>query len=258
MLRAPARGVQARFAVKEGEVSLDTSAPDIIIDSREASKVPGVVEWLKRVGLKVEVKPLPAGDYLLNAAPGRKRLIVERKTPTDLVEAFKGRLWEQLELLKSLESETTDIAIAIEGYLPLVRKLTKWSETSVARLLDEIALSWRIPVIPCPDRKWFVRWLAAKAKDLGKPEEKVEHPLRTTRKRKLASLNDRILYVMQGVCGAKTARALLKKFKTIKGVANASPSELMVKRLVGEKKAKEIWEIFNTEWKPEDESLKRE
>jgi DNA excision repair protein ERCC-4 len=233
----------------EDRASDESGHVDLVVDSREVYQMPGIAEELSGMGVRVDVRPLAAGDYLLHASPGRSPLLVERKTPTDFLESVKGRLWHQLEVLKGAEADGFSVAVALVGYLPVIRRLTKWNESSVARLIDEVALSWRIPIIPCPDRRWFTSWLAAKSKSLGREGEKRMVAMRHARRE--MSLNDKILYVLEGVAGTLTARALLKKFGTINAIANAPVDALRLHRLVGGRKAQEIWSVFHTPWKEE-------
>lgn len=223
---------------------------DLVVDSREAAQQARLVSSLSSL-LRVKVNLLPAGDYLLLAHAGRRPLLLERKSPTDLVQGLKGRLWPQLKQLVELKSHY-DVAVVLVGYLPVIRKLTRWSESAVARLIDEIALDWQVPIIPCPDDRWFVGWLVAKARSLGRAEEKRAHPLRHGKKG--SSAQERALFVAEGLAGPQIAQALLRKFRTLRALANASPQELLIPRLVGEKRAQEIWSILNTPW-PEEPGL---
>ena len=66
----------------------------LVVDEREKkSRIP---DLLKAVGINVEVKTLPVGDYIV--AP---ETIVERKTISDLISSiFDGRLFDQCNRLK--------------------------------------------------------------------------------------------------------------------------------------------------------------
>lgn len=106
------------------EVQTALSPIDLIVDTREASKHKSLVAWLETQGFSISMHFLPAGDYVLNATPLKKRLCIERKTPMDLVSRILrerstgetgGRLWEQLGLLSQVRDETTDVAIALIG-----------------------------------------------------------------------------------------------------------------------------------------------
>lgn len=225
---------------------LNNKGVDVIVDVHERASNPDIYKSLSQL-VKVAVDSLPAGDYLLLASEGKKPLLVERKTVTDYLNSLKGRIFSQLEALRSLSKEV-DVLILIEGYWGLIRKLNlQWNEASIARLTDEILLSWRIPILYSVDKRFTITWLTSKAKSLGEPERKQRKNLRTSPKS--LSLNDRILYTLEGVCGYQTAVNLLKKFKTLRAIANASKRELMDTELVGEKRAELIYKVFNTEWR---------
>jgi len=72
--------------------------------------------------------------------------------------------------------------------------------------------------------------------------------------KKPMSIQERILYVAEGLVGPVLARRLLEKFKTLRNIANASVYELMSVEGIGEKRAQEIYAIFNTEWRGEVEN----
>ncbi|OYT56721.1 MAG: hypothetical protein B6U76_02875 [Desulfurococcales archaeon ex4484_217_2] len=225
---------------------------DIIIDSREAAKNKDVVEVLKRKGVKVAISALTVGDYYLLAPEGRKPILVERKTVMDFLNSIRDkRVWEQAKILKEAEEvEEVIPVIILEGSLSAIERFTKWRITAVLRILDELVLSWNIRVIPTPNRKSTIEWLVAKIKALGSPERKRPPKLRV--KKKPMSINEQILYVAEGLVGPVLARKLLLHFKTLRNIANASVGELMRIEGIGEKRAKEIYAIFNTTWKPQD------
>jgi len=225
---------------------------DIIIDSREAAKNKDIVEVLKRKGVKVSISALTVGDYYLLAPEGRKPILVERKTVMDFLNSIRDkRVWEQAKILKEAEEvEEVIPVIILEGSLSAIERFTKWRITAVLRILDELVLSWNIRVIPTPSKKSTIEWLVAKIKALGSPERKRPPKLRV--KKKPMSINEQILYVAEGLVGPVLARKLLLHFKTLRNIANASVGELMRVEGIGEKRAKEIYAIFNTTWKPQD------
>ncbi|HIQ23720.1 MAG TPA: hypothetical protein EYH50_01565 [Pyrodictium delaneyi] len=223
---------------------------DVVVDSREASKNKDIVNELRRKGLRVAIQVLEAGDYYLLARDYRKALLVERKTVTDFANSIRdNRIWEQAKLLKeAAQKEGVKPLIILEGWLGVIEKRTRWNIAALLRILDELVLDWGIPVIPTHNKRATVAWLAAKAKSLGKTEEKRVIRLRV--EKKPLTLNERILYVAEGLVGPTLARRLLEKFRTLRRIANASIQELMTVDGIGEKRAKEIYAIFNTTWEP--------
>jgi len=221
---------------------------DIIIDSREASKQRDIVEELRRRGLKVAIRNLSAGDYYLLATEDKKPILVERKSIIDFANSVRdNRIWEQAKLLKEFENKEDAIAILlIEGSFSLLKRFTKWNITAILRVIDEIITTWNLRVLPTPNKEATIAWLAAKAKSLGATNRKRIIRLRT--EKKPMTLNERILYVAEGIVGPTIARKLLRHFKTLRNIANASIPELMKVEGIGEKRAREIYAIFNTPW----------
>ena len=221
---------------------------DIVVDSREASKNSDIVEGLRRRGLRVAVAGLGAGDYYLLAREPTKAVLVERKTVLDLANSIRdGRIWDQVRRLKEVaEEDGVRPVIVVEGWLGLIEKRTKWNIAAVLRVIDEIVLDWGVPVLPTHSKEATIAWLAAKARSLGRTEEKRVVRLRV--EKKPMTLRERILYVAEGLAGPTIARRLLAHFRTLRRIANASVAELMRVEGVGEKRAREIYAIFNTPW----------
>ncbi|MCS7138109.1 MAG: hypothetical protein NZ941_07055 [Candidatus Caldarchaeum sp.] len=181
----------------------------IVVDSNEAAESSRLFQSLSKV-VETTVKPLPAGDYLI---VGREtNALVERKTIMDFLNSLKGRLWDQLSLIKEFEGEKV---IILEGYLGLYRK-RGWREVSVLALMDRIVNEWGVPIIPTPDIRGTLTYLVWKNKSLGEVDEFREYPLRV--KRKDMTPEEQALYVLEGLCGHETAKSLLKHFKTLRNV----------------------------------------
>ena len=225
---------------------------DIVVDSREDAKHPEFKSTFTREGLRVAVQELPAGDFLLLAAPGKQSVLVERKTVDDLANSIRdNRIWEQSFLLR--EAATRDghkALIVVEGHLDKLEKYRGWRVQSVLRVLDTLVLDMNIPVLFTPSKEATVAWIVAKAKSLGKTEEKKVMRMRV--EKKPMTLEERVLYVAEGLVGPTLARRLLAKFKTLKNLANASVHELMSVEGIGEKRAHEIYAVFNTPWQGEE------
>ena len=221
---------------------------DVIVDSREASKNSDVVSELRKARLKVAISALNVGDYFLLASKDKKPILVERKTVTDFLNSIRdNRIWDQLKLLKRAEGEeNVVVVILIEGYLGIVEKYTKWNISAVLRIMDEIIIDWNVRIMPSPNKKATIAWLVSKAKSLGVAEKK--RPPRLRVEKKPMSINERILYVAESIVGPVLARRLLRKFRTLRNLANTSVPELMNVEGIGEKRAKEIYAIFNTAW----------
>ena len=221
----------------------------IVVDSNEAAENESMVESLRKV-VEVAVKPLPAGDYLI---VGREsNALVERKTIMDFLNSLKGRLWDQLSLIKEFEGEKV---IILEGYLGLYRK-RKWNEASILALMDRIVNEWKVPIIPTPDKRATLTYLVWKNKSLGEVEEFREYPLRV--RRRDMTVEEQAVYVLEGLVGHETAKALLSHFKTLRNVFTAlDPSSQRFEELrklkvsgrrIPENTVKRILEVANHEY----------
>jgi len=225
---------------------------DVTIDSREANiyikKQVTIRKYLESLGLKVRVSTLPVGDYLLHARVKEESVLIERKTVTDFANAIRtNRLWEQLELLSlAKKDERMQVVLILEGWIRLLEKFTKWQPQAILRIIETIEVKYGIPVVPSPNFEWTALYIKARATALGRSEEKKVYALRVGRKPK--DVQERILYVVEGLVGPVLARRLLKKFKTIKRLANAQKVELMLVEGIGEERAEFIWRVFNTPW----------
>lgn len=225
---------------------------DVIIDSREDSKHPEFRKSLISSGLKVAVKKLEAGDFLLLASPGKRPVLVERKTINDLGNSIRdNRIWEQAKLLVEAARRDGYIPmIIIEGWLGVLEKYRGWKIQSVLRVLDTLMIDFDIKILNTPNKPATIGWLVSKAKSLGKTSEKRVYRLRV--EKKPMTIQERIIYVTEGLVGPKLARKLLGVFGTLRNIANASVQELMKVEGIGEKRAKEIYLVFNTRWADEE------
>jgi len=199
------------------------------------------VEKLKEVIPEVEVRPLTAGDYLVCD------ILIERKTPTGLLSDVKSkRLWSELDKMKRCEGVLP--LVIIEGSLTVAEKFTSWTVSQIAGVINSVILDWQIPVIVLPSRRWLVTYLQELYKRRTAEGKSRPHSLRI--KEKAEKISDKIRLVVEGLPGVSGARAikLMKKFKTIRRLANASLKELESIEGIGEKTAKAIYEVLNAEF----------
>ena len=216
----------------------------IVVDSREAVQARGVIKRLRDLSIDVKVEPLPAGDYLVFD------ILIERKTPTGLLSDTRSkRLWSELDKMKRCEGVTS--LLVVEGSLGIAEKFTNWSVTQILGVINSVILDWNIPVVILPSRRWFVTYLSELVKRGAMEGKKGPHPLRV--KEKAEKISEKIRLVVEGLPGVSGPRAikLMKKFKTIRALANASVADLKAVEGIGEKTAKAIYEILNAEFREE-------
>ena len=112
----------------------------IVVDERE--KKSGIPDLLKSIGLNIEMKTLPIGDYIV--AP---ETIVERKSIRDLMASvFDGRLFDQCSRLKEHFEHPI---VLMEGNVDEIEEITE-NPLIFYGALSTVVIDFKIPVIPTP------------------------------------------------------------------------------------------------------------
>ena len=208
----------------------------IVVDEREKkSGIPGI---LKGIGINLEIKTLPIGDYIV--AP---ETVVERKTISDLVSSiFDGRLFDQCNRLK--EHYQFPILL-IEGNIDEIEELTENSLVFYGAI-SSIAFDFKIPVIHTPNASHTAKLLVSMCsrKDASKgPFIKKIRKSNDIQKQQLS-----MLCSLPGV-GEKTAIRMLEKFGTPLRVLSSSTTELSKVSGLGEARAKNIKKMLEKQSK---------
>ena len=208
----------------------------IVVDEREKkSGIPGI---LKGIGINLEIKTLPIGDYIV--AP---ETVVERKTISDLVSSvFDGRLFDQCNRLK--EHYQFPILL-IEGNIDELEELTE-NPLVFYGAISSIALDFKIPVIHTPNASHTAKLLMSMCsrKDASKgPFIKKIRKSNDIQKQQLS-----MLCSLPGV-GEKTAIRMLEKFGTPLRVLSSSTTELSKVSGLGEARAKNIKKMLEKQSK---------
>ena len=208
----------------------------IVVDERE--KKSGIPDILKGIGINLEIKTLPVGDYIV--AP---ETVVERKTISDLISSiFDGRLFDQCNRLK--EHYQFPILL-IEGDIDEIEKLTE-NPFVFYGAISSIALDFKIPVIPTPNASHTSKLLismCSRKDTVGGPFIKKIRKSSNLQKQQLS-----MLCSLPGV-GEKTAVRMLEKFGTPLKVLSSSVTELSKVSGLGEARAKNIKKILKVQSK---------
>jgi ERCC4-type nuclease len=166
-------------------------------------------------------RKLDAGDYYIPAE--KYDLIVERKSVTDYIDSvFSTRLWEELEKIKSVESNGKLIPmLLVEGDWHFVMKYGKKDRSVVgsiyASLLSTIA-SWGIHVVSSPALSWTPYVLASFTKWLGRPRY-AEPPVYKPKAVSLDELAIRVLCSLPHI-SVERAKKILKHYETVENALN--------------------------------------
>jgi len=206
------------------------------VDERE--KKSGIPDLLKEIGISLEIKTLPVGDYIV--AP---ETVVERKTISDLISSiFDGRLFDQCNRLK--ENYQFPILL-IEGDINEIEKLTE-NPFVFYGAISSIVIDFKIPVIPTPSASHTSKLLISMCsrKDISSgPFIKKIRKSNNLQKQQLS-----MLCSLPGV-GEKTAIRMLEKFGTPLKILNSSVTELSKVGGLGESRASNIKKILKVQSK---------
>lgn len=208
--------------------------PKVIIDYREKNSL--VPSELTGLGLEIEFKNLKVADYLVQG------IAIERKTVSDFVSSMVNRrLPKQLEELNQYK----DRLLIIEGIdeQDLYTDSEDWTgmhPNAIRGFLLSILLKYRVPIIFTKNYEDTAKFLSVLSK--RKPNEL---PLNV--KKKSLNKKEQLQLMIEGFpgIGPKTAKKLLKKFKTIKNIINASEENLS--EVIG-KKAEVMKKIIDSKY----------
>ena len=208
----------------------------IVVDERE--KKSGIPDLLKSIGVNVEMKMLPIGDYIV--AP---ETIVERKSIQDLISSvFDGRLFDQCDRLKN---NFEFPIILVEGDINSIEDLTE-NPFVFYGAISSITIDFKIPIITTLDSSHTAKLLVAmcsqKAQSKGPFIKKIRKS-NDIRKQQLS-----ILCSLPGI-GEKTAIQLLEKFGSPIQVFTSSTADLAKIKGLGKVRAVKIKKILQNQSK---------
>lgn len=187
----------------------------IIADYREKNSL--VASEMISLGMEVEFRELKVADYLVGS------VAIERKTVGDFVSSMKNkRLTRQMEEIQQYR----DRLLIIEGVDE--QELYTDSEdfagmhpNAIRGFLLSILLKHKVPIIFSKDYGDTARFMSVLAK-----KKSGEISLNVVKKN--LNKKERMQFIVEGFpgIGPKTAKKLLKRFKSIKKVINADAKDL--------------------------------
>jgi len=213
---------------------------NFICDQRE--RVSKVIDELKKlsnenIDIKIILEQLEVGDYQLS-----KEVVVERKTIDDLESSIMdGRIFSQIQDLLKVPKP----CMIVEGNMDLVHNGgSRLNRKAIIGLLTTIGINYKIPIFFTKNIKETAQYLyvIAKREQLGNGAL----PRLRYSKTKM-SFSQRQLFIMESFpdVGPTLARSILKNFKTLKNVANASVEDLKKVPKLGPKKANKLKYLFD-------------
>ncbi len=208
----------------------------IVVDERERKS--GIPDLLKAIGMNVEMKTLPIGDYIVAS-----ETIVERKSIRDLLTSiFDGRLFDQCNRLK----ENFEFPIVMmEGNVDEIEEIAE-NPLVFYGALSTVVIDFKIPIIPTPSAAHSAKLLLSMCSRKESPKGPFLKKIRKyddLEKQQLSSLCS-----LPGV-GEKFATRMLEKFGSPLNAFNASSSELAKVEGLGASRSKKIKKILESESK---------
>jgi ERCC4-type nuclease len=193
------------FSKKTNKKRKPKVIPKVVADIHEKnSLIISELESSKEIDL--EVKSLKIGDYLIG------NTIIERKTTSDFVSSMiNKRLIQQLNQMKKYKQQM----LIIEGDFESLYRLK--NSNSVRGFI--LSLSQQIPIIFTQDNEDTAKYLITLAKQQLKP--KIEFTLHSRIPKTIKEQKQYVLEAFPGI-GPKSAKKLLKEFKTLTNTLNAS------------------------------------
>jgi len=196
----------------------------IIIDNHEKNSF--VPSELKEQGFEIEFKDLKVGDYIV------RDIVIERKTVSDFISSMiNKRLSNQIEELKQYKNPLLIIEGIDEQELyteEYFKEKTGMHPNSIRGFLVSILLVHKIPIIFTKNAEDTAKFISVILK--RKPKEVSLNVSKRNLNKK-----ERLQFILESFpgIGPKTAKKLLKKFKTLRNIFNAQIDEL--KELIGKK-----------------------
>ncbi len=208
----------------------------VIVDPREKGNP--LVKALIDMGAEVSLQRLDSADYMLSP-----RVAVEHKTVQDFVDSIvDGRILSQL---KALRESYQNPVIVIEGDEDIY-SVRNVHPNAIRGMLATIAVSYSIPLIHTKNFRDTASLLLIMARREQDETTRVFQP-HSTKPRTKREMQEYVVSALPGV-GGTLARPLLSHFKSINKLFNASVKELKEVELIGEKKARAIRDIIDSEY----------
>lgn len=214
---------------------VEKSKTVVFADSREGNSK--VIRHLSEMEIDVKVRSMAVGDYQVS-----DEVVIERKTAKDFVDSIiDKRLFKQA---RELSEEFKRPILILEGddiYNGMIHP------NAVRGTIAAIAIDFGISIIPTRNSEDT----AAMIKRIAVREQTGEKtPIQIRTDKKPVSLWEQQLFIVESLpnIGPVNAKNLLQHFGSVEKVLNASESELQEVDGIGEKTAKNIRKVVESEY----------
>lgn len=222
---------------ENNELVNKSEKPKIFADFRE--KASDVLKELDYNGIvELELSKLNVGDFILS-----ERVALEFKNTRDFVNSIiDGRLLPQI---RDLKENYLKPVLIIQG--EDIFSQANIHENSIRGIIIAITVGFGVPIIFSKDAKETAKYIQTIALRENMQKLKDTSPHGNRKQMALKEAQKYIVSAIPGV-GPTLSEPILKRFKTIKNIANASEKDFLEIEKIGEKKARSIFEIFNEEY----------
>lgn len=201
------------FAKKQKRKSKQKILPKIIADIHEKDSMI-LAELKSNKDIELSIQSLKIGDYLIN------QTVIERKTTNDFISSMLNkRLIQQLEQMQQYKNKL----LIIEGQISSLFEKGNLHPNSIRGFILSIINNYKTNIIFTKDFQDTSQYLITLAKQQVKPKQEISLHSRIPK-----NLKQQKQYILESFpnIGPKKASLLIKKFKTLKNIFNASEEDL--------------------------------
>ncbi len=202
----------------------------IIVDTREKQSM--ISANLIEQKANIEYEKLEIGDYLIG------NTIIERKTFSDFANSMiNKRLISQLQEIKKYPK----YFLIVEGFYYNYREFNI-HENAIRGMFLSVAIDFQVPIVFTENEKDTANFLILTAKKYEKPNQ--ENSLRQSKTAN--TIEEQKQFILEGFpgIGPVTARELLREFKSLQGIFNATGKRLDKIKEFDENKIKKFRELL--------------
>ncbi|MBD3312992.1 DEAD/DEAH box helicase [Candidatus Woesearchaeota archaeon] len=212
---------------------------DIKIFADDREKGSGIIKELADAGMRVDLKRLAVGDYVISG-----RCAIEYKKVPDFVDSIiDGRLLDQI---KELKKNFCRPVMIVEGTEDIYSQRNV-HPNAIRGMISTIAVSYGIPIV---HTRTFKETSALVATMARREQEETSKDFSLHGDRKPFTLKEQQEYIISSLpgVGSGLAKPLLKEFGSVKRVINASADDLKKVDKIGDKKAREIQRVLDDDY----------
>jgi len=202
------------FSKKKFKKKSSKQKPKIIADIHEKNSL--IISELKNSNqIDLEIKSLKIADYLIGETA------IERKTISDFISSMLNK--RLIIQLKQMQKYKKNLLIIEGEFFNSLKEKTNLHPNSIRGFILSILNNYHVPIIFTQNYEDTTQYLITLAKKQIKTTAQISLHSRIPK-----TIPEQKQYVLESFpnIGPATSKKLLKKFKTIKNIFNASEGEL--------------------------------